>query len=179
MTELNLILKQYVKFEAKIQRYVSHFFRPDCSVCAGTCCHIDICREVLESPFLELLRKEYQAHAKFSSENGWLSETGCILTVGRPPACYEFLCNDIIETLPTPLHQSVFNVLSKLVSHIGKRAYRGKHIVEIINLKELDRVNLSNFDNRLKESMAAFDAIQSFNENNILSSRHRQHLSRI
>lgn len=179
MFEFNFILKQYAGFEAKIQRYDNNFSRPYCSVCAGTCCHIDICREALESPFLELLRKEYQALAKYSSENGWLSDTGCTLSVGRPPVCYEFLCSDIIDTQPTAIHQYVFSVLAKLVSHIGKRAYRDRHIVEIINIKELDRVNLSNFEKRLQESMSAFDAIRSFNENNFLSSNHLQSLNRI
>ena len=49
----------------------------------------------------------------------------------------------------------------------------------IINIKELDRANLSNFEKRLHESMSAFDAIRSFNENNFLSSNHLQSLNRI
>ncbi len=179
MSKLDFILKQYAAFETKIQRYTADFFRPYCSVCAAPCCHVDYCRETLESLFLELLRRKYQARAKFSGEHGWLSESGCILSVGRPPVCYEFLCNHMKRNQPTPIHQYVINVLSKLVSNVGKRAYRDRHIVEILNLKELNRVNLSNFENRLKESLDAFDAIQSFYENNFLSIQHMQSLNQI
>ena len=179
MSELKLILELYAEFEAKIQRYGGDFFHPHCSVCTEICCHVDICREALESPFLELLRKDNPMLAKFNGENGWLSDTGCTLSVGRPPVCYEFLCRDIIDTQPTASHQYVFSVLAKLVSHIGKRAHRGKHIVEIIHIKQLDRVNLSTFEKRLQESMDAFDAIRSFNENHFLSSNHLQRLNRI
>ena len=179
MFEFNFILKQYAEFEVKIQRYGNHFFRPYCSICACVCCHIDFCQEALESPFLELLRKEYQVPAKYSSEKGWLSDTGCTLSVGRPPVCYEFLCRDIIDIQPTVIHRYVFSVLSKLVSQVGKRAYKGRHIVEITNIKELDHVNHSNFKKRLQKSKSAFDAIRSFNVNNFLSSDHLQSLNRI
>ena len=168
MNQLDRITTLYADFETRVQKSISNFFGSNCSTCSSVCCKIDYCRETQESLFLSKLREEYQPTASYSDETGWLSETGCVLAFGRPPVCYEYLCGEILSAQPTHAHRFAVNVLSQLISHIGKRAYRGKHIVEIGEAEELQRIKLSAFERRLGKSKAAFLAIETFYENTSL-----------
>jgi hypothetical protein len=179
MNPLNRIITLYADFETRVQKCISGFFGSNCSACRSVCCKINYCRETRESLFLSKLCKEYQPVASYSDETGWLSETGCILTTGRPPVCYEYLCGGILSAQPTYIHRYAVNVLSQLISHVGKRAYRGRHIVEIGEDEELQCIKLSAFERRLGESEAAFRAIETFYENTFLSGREWGKLTKI
>ncbi len=179
MSDLNRIVSRYALFEAMVQAYINNYFRPYCSTCADVCCKPDFCRETLDSVFLTLLRQTSTPAVSYRKKKGWLTETGCILKVGRPPVCYEYLCDNILAAQPAGIHRYVDNVLSKLISHTGKRAYRGKHLVEILELSELKLIELSSFNNRLRESEAAFQAVRSYHEHNYLSAIHWKKLTTI
>jgi hypothetical protein len=179
MSELNRIILHYAVFEASVQKYIRNYFWPCCSTCADACCKPDFCQETLESIFLKFLREAYPPPASYSKQNGWLSETGCILKIGRPPVCYEYFCDEIMAVQPTGTHQYVVNVLSKLISHAGKRAYRGKHLVEILERKEIALVKFSYVEKRLQEAENAFQSIVSFHENDYLSALNWRGLSKI
>jgi hypothetical protein len=179
MNQLDCIIALYADFETRVQKSISNFFGSNCSACSGVCCKIDYCRETQESLFLSRLREEYQPAASYSDEAGWLSETGCVLTTGRPPVCYEYLCGEILSAQPTFTHRYAVNVFSQLISHVGKRAYRGQHIVEICEAEELQRIKLSAFERRLGESKAAFHVIEIFYENTFLSARDWGKLTKI
>ena len=179
MNQLDRIITLYADFETRVQKSISNFFGTNCCACNGVCCKIDYCRETRESLFLSKLREEYQPAASYSDETGWLTETGCVLTTGRPPVCYEYLCGEILSAQPTHTHRYAINVLSQLISHVVKRAYRGKHIVEIGEAEELQRIKLSAFERRLGESKAAFHAMETFYENTFLSVREWGKLTKI
>ncbi|UCH22315.1 MAG: hypothetical protein JSU83_03475 [Deltaproteobacteria bacterium] len=179
MSELNRMIAQYAVFETRVQRYIRNYFWPYCSTCADACCKPDFCQETLESIFLTFLREAYPPPASYSQENGWVSETGCILKIGRPPVCYEYLCDEIMAAQPTATYQYAVNVLSKLISHVGKRAHRGKHLVEILDRKEIAVVKFSYFENRLKEAETAFASVVSFHKNDNLSTLNWRDLEKI
>ncbi|MGD2270709.1 MAG: hypothetical protein PVI06_09945 [Desulfobacterales bacterium] len=179
MSALNFIISKYATFESKVQDYSSSYFRPYCSVCTDVCCKPEFCQETLDSPFLALVRATHKPAAPYSSDTGWLSETGCILTIGRPPVCYEFLCDEIMTSRSSAMHLYVDNVFSKLISHLGRRIYRGKHLVEIWEHKDLHRVKRSSFENRLMGSQAAFQVIRLFHEENRLPPQNLEVLRKI
>lgn len=169
MSELNCIISKYAAFESTVQDYTSAYFRPYCSVCTDVCCKPEFCQETLDSPFLACVRTTHEPAALYSRDAGWLSTTGCILSIGRPPVCYEFLCDEIMTSQSTAMHRYVVNVLAKLIAHLGRRVYKGKHLVEIWQREDLYRVKLSSFEDRLRESEAALRVIRWFHEDNLLS----------
>ncbi len=179
MNPLDRIVMLYADFETRVQKSISNLFGSNCCTCGGVCCNIDYCRETRESLFLARLREAYQPALSYSDETGWLSETGCVLTTGRPPVCYEYLCGEILSAQPTRTHRFTINVLSQLISHVGKRAYRGKHIVEIREAGELQRIKLSTLERRLGESKAAFQAIETFYANTFFSATDWDKLTKI
>jgi hypothetical protein len=179
MNQLDCIITLYADFETRVRKSISNLFGSSCSACSGVCCKIDYCRETRESLFLSKLCEEYQPAASYSNETGWLSETGCVLRAGRPPVCYEYLCGEILSVQPTHTHRYAVNVLSQLISHVGKRAYRGQHIVEICEAAELQRIKLSAIEHHLGESKAAFHAIETLYENTFLSARDWEKLTKI
>ena len=179
MNQLDRLITLYADFETRVQKSISSFFGSNCSGCSTVCCKIDYCRETRESPFLSRLHQNFQPDASYSNEIGWLSESGCVLTIGRPPVCYEYLCGEILSAQPTQSHRFVVNVLSQLISHVGKRVYRGKHIVEICEAEELQRIKLPVFKRHLVESKAAFQAIETFYEKTFFSARDWKKITKI
>jgi len=108
ISDLSRIVHSYAWFERKVQAVVKEFCAPYCTFCRGVCCSPDYCRESLESPFLCLVRETYPPRTGYSEADGWLTESGCALTVGRAPVCYEFLCDRILNA---DINQTAFYVL--------------------------------------------------------------------
>ena len=154
------ILKEYAAFECEVMAFTSEFLGPWCSNCEGVCCKTEYCRESLESSFLSLLISRYPPDIPFSGQYGWLTKTGCALAVGRPPVCYEFLCDRMLDAPPAPLHRYAMNVLSKLMSHVGRRAVGRSHLVEILDPSDLSAINPDSFGRRLTEARKAFKLVR-------------------
>jgi len=133
----------------------------------------------MESPFLSLLKNNFQQSTRFSTDAGWLAATGCTLFFGRPPVCYEFMCNTILDAQPTITHEYVAQILSKLISYIGKNAVGGSHIVEIMSEKKLQRIKITRFKKRLDEAKEAYLAVLFFLKHNFLKANSLQALSKI
>ena len=131
MDELEHILKAYAEFEAEVGAFSSELWSQWCSNCREVCCKPVYCRETLESPFLLLLSKNHSPEVFYSTRKAWLNEAGCKLSVGRPPVCYEFLCSNILEAQQPGMHRYAMIVLSKLMSHIGKRALGSRHLIAL------------------------------------------------
>jgi hypothetical protein len=53
-------------------------------------------------------------------------------------------------------------VLSKLISHIGKRALGSRHLIEVMDPADLKKIRYSRFEKRLSEARNAFDVVQLF-----------------
>jgi len=161
--ELRQILEEYAALETEVRQQIADFCAPHCSVCELVCCHPEFCRENIDSPFLNLLSSKILRNAAYNAERGWLTSTGCALSTGRPPVCYQFNCNKIIDALPDDQHRYLFRVLSELVPFIGKRSLGSRHLVEIMDLAQLKKVSLNRFGRRLNDAREALHVIQSFN----------------
>ncbi len=168
---LNAFFREYGTFERDVRCFSDDLFNRICSSCKTPCCKTEICYESIESPFLSSLRKIFPPLVSFSETNGWLTESGCVLQAGRPPVCHEFLCNTIMDELPTSLHKSVIMVLSQLMTHIGKNALGRRHLVEIMSEDRLKKMNLSRIRNRLTDARLSFKEIQGFFSGCRLNSR--------
>ena len=162
MDELDRILKAYATFESEVRIFSSELWFPWCSNCRKVCCKAVYCRETIETPFLFLLLKKNSHQVSNNTQTGWLSETGCNLSIGRPPVCYEFLCNNILDAQQTEMHRYAMIVLSKLISYIGKKALGSRHLIEVMDPVDLKKVRYSRFEKRLLEARNAFDVIQLF-----------------
>jgi hypothetical protein len=162
MTELEHILKAYGKFESEVRVFSSELWVQWCSNCSEVCCKALYCRETFESPFLFLLLNKYSHQLDNHTQKAWLSEAGCKLSIGRPPVCYEFLCANILDAQQTGMHRYAMIVLSKLVSHIGKKALGSRHLIEVMDPAGLKKIRYSRFEKRLSEARNAFDVVQLF-----------------
>jgi hypothetical protein len=101
-------------------------------------------------------------NAVYGSGRGWLTETGCALPVGRPPVCYQFLCDTVLSMRPEPDFRYALTIISNLVNHVGKKARGRKHIVELQEPSELDSLNSTRFEKQLNEAEKAFKLVRSF-----------------
>ncbi len=161
MQELEQVLKDYAAFEAEVRVFSSGLWFQWCSNCRQVCCKSVYCRETIESPFLYLLLQKHSHHISFNTQKDWLSQTGCKLSVGRPPVCYEFLCGNILDGQQTGMQRYAMIILSKLISHIGKRALGPRHLIEVMDPDDLKKIRYSRFQKRLSEARNAFEAVQS------------------
>ena len=162
MAKLDHILKAYATFESEVRVFSTQLWFQWCSNCRVVCCKAVYCRETVESPFLFLMLQKYSQRVFTSPQKTWLSETGCKLLIGRPPVCYEFLCGKILDAQQTEMHRYAMRVLSKLISHIGKKAIGSKHLIEIMDPADLKKVRYSRFEKRLSEARNAFDVVKLF-----------------
>jgi hypothetical protein len=156
------ILKEYAAFETEVRQQIADICAPHCSVCKRVCCRPEYCRESIDSIFLTFLSSNTMQNTAYNDRCGWLAPTGCALTAGRPPVCYQFNCQKIWDALPDDTHRYLLGVLSELVPHVGKRALGSRHLVEIMDVTALERVDIDRFRKRLTEARNALKAIQSF-----------------
>jgi hypothetical protein len=161
MSRLDHILKEYAAFETEVIAFTSELLMPWCCNCRGGCCKAEYCRESLDSSFLSLLLSKYPPQTTFSTREGWLTETGCALAVGRPPVCYEFLCDRVLDARPALSYRYAMDILSRLILHIGQKAVGRSHLVEILDPSELSAININTFGQRLTEARQAFQVISS------------------
>jgi hypothetical protein len=162
-TVLSKMIKEYMAFETIVRLQITVICAPHCSNCRTLCCGPDYCRENIDSPFLRAISSKNQLPKAFCPEHGWLTPAGCALTSGRPPVCYQFNCDTILDALPGELARYLIRVLSNLIPYIGRRALGNRHLVEIMDPVQLNRVKLERFGRRLGEARRALQIIQSFN----------------
>jgi len=162
MNSISKIIEDYAAFEAEVRAYSTKIYFNHCSACKGACCKPEYCDESLTSPFLGLLRQHFVPEVVYDAERGWLTETGCALPVGRPPVCYQFLCDTILSMRPATDFRYAISILCNLVNHIGKKARGRKHVVELQESSELKRINFTRFGKQLNEADKAFKRVRSF-----------------
>lgn len=179
MADLDILLREYAQFEENLRRAMTGRCAQHCCACTRVCCREDFCRETIESPFLSLLRQKFPPPAAYSSQNGWLTPTGCALSIGRAPVCYHFLCSDILVSQPAPIDGYLLEILADLVNHIGKNALDRRHLVEIMNPDDLYRVKLARFKKKLTEAQTALNIVVDFFDHGHLDAGDIAKLSRI
>jgi len=158
-SEFNDMLKAYVELEGEVREYISGLFSGTCALCTSTCCTPDICEESLDSAFLKSVRSVYEPDAIFCDRYGWLTERGCALKCGRPPVCYGFFCNEIVDSL-SERERDIIRVLGRIISWVGEKAYGGKHIVEIMDSEDLKKLNLERILKRIKVGHTALNGVE-------------------
>jgi hypothetical protein len=168
MSELDRIIDKYINFEKNVRVMTDTICGPHCAHCDKVCCKPDFCRETIESPFLSHLLEKYPPPTTYSTESGWLTDTGCGLFIGRPPVCYEFLCENILASQQSEFDCYIMKILSALMTHIGKNAAGRRHLVELLHKDDLHRMRPLRFEKKLQEAQAAFGVVAAYLEKNSL-----------
>lgn len=175
-SKLKHLLEEYAELERDVQELVSAQCREVCALCTACCCRADLCEEALDSPFL---RAVHDRNELDSDRYGFLTETGCALELGRPPVCYEFFCNELLEAQPDALHRNVLKILGRLPAYAGENAHGDAHLVEIMQEEELEHLAFHRLEKQLQNAREALDCIRSFYDEGTLPEHSRKVLSRI
>lgn len=179
MNTLSKIMEKYAAFEAEVNSYAVTIYLNHCSTCKGICCKPEYCEESITSPFLCRLRQHFVPDAACDSARGWLTQTGCALSVGRPPVCHQYLCDTILSMQPAADFHYALSIFSTLVNHIGKKALGRKHIVELQEASGLKRINFTRFEKHLNEAENAFKRMRSFLDGDVAKLDYLQDLKKI
>jgi hypothetical protein len=157
MKEVDRLVDRYGRFEKRVRRWTEVWCRSFCSNCGHVCCRSHYCDETRQSAFLARVAGCFSRGSVFNHASGWLRETGCNLVAGRPPVCYEFLCRSISEAVSyDSRHRHALLVTSMVITHVGKKAINGRHLVEATQTADLKRIRLERFLTRLEEAETAF-----------------------
>ena len=162
MSELDDIIEKYLSFEKDVRLMMDSVCAGHCSCCDKLCCNQEYCRETIESPFLSYILENYLPSTNYDTESGWLTDSGCRLFIGRPSVCYEFLCEDILASQKSEFDRYIFKILSALMTHTGKNAAGGRHMVELLHQDDLHRMRLLRFEKKLQEARAAFSIVAAY-----------------
>ena len=155
------IVEAYGAFENQVRRWTENQCRPFCTSCRAVCCRAHFCDESRQSVFLARVIERWSSRSVYDPATGWLTRTGCGLSAGRPPVCYEFLCRGITLGLATnPLRHHALLAASMLMTHVGRRAVGHRHLVTLVRHRDLERVRPGRLLARLEEAHAAFAVIE-------------------
>ena len=150
------MIQRYGEFEQRVRQQMEQRCHPACSICRHVCCRPHFCAETRESAFLTQVARRFSPRTVFDKKCGWLSPKGCTLVAGRPPVCYEFLCSDIPDAVSADSHRRwAMLALSMLVTHLGRRVFGSRHLVEATDASGLNRMHGKRFTARLNEAEAA------------------------
>ncbi len=177
-TPLQAVLKDYGSLETEVQETVTDLFGEICALCTSPCCTPDICEESCDSAFLRALRASSQPDVTFCERFGWLSERGCMLQCGRPPVCYGFFCNEIVNSLSGHDRETI-RVLGRLVSWVGERAIGSQHLVEPTDDSALSRVKIDRVISRVDIAREALRGVRSALLDGSVSEESRRAMRRI
>ncbi|MDF7800778.1 hypothetical protein P4C99_14985 [Pontiellaceae bacterium B1224] len=157
------MLNAYAELEHSIRNLMTELFSETCGMCTACCCRADICEEATGSAFLSLLlKKQGLSERDMDEKYGWLDLHGCSLEYGRPPICYAYYCDQLLSRLPDDETRFSARILGNLMQHIGENALGGWHLVEIMDSKDLEKLDYPTLFQRLEESQAAFHVIEGF-----------------
>jgi len=153
-------LKAYIEFEIRLREMMITVCGNMCGMCTACCCRADICEEARDSAFLQLLLKRQGfTEFDFDDQYGWLEHQGCRLEYGRPPVCYEYFCDELLEAMPDERFQELMRRAGKLIDLIGQNALGEIHLTEIRNPADLEKVSVERLFQRLEEAKAALAEI--------------------
>ncbi len=171
---INDILKPYAELEISIQQLMAELFSETCGMCTACCCRADICEEATGSAFLsKLLKKQGLSASDMDDRFGWLDLHGCSLEYGRPPICYIYFCDELLARLPDDESRHTAKTLGRLMNHIGQNAIDGRHLVEIMNAADLEKVDSPLLFRRMEDAQAAFEVIEEYVQTGRLSASGR------
>jgi hypothetical protein len=148
---------EYSSLEIKVKQLLIKISYPFCTECKACCCREDICSESFNSDWLRIIRSLYdERNSQYDDKKGWLSSYGCKLTAGRPPVCYEYFCDKIIEATPNEKYFRSLKSISKLPSFIGEKALGNSHLVTLSHNEIESRIKISRLRNRIQRGLDKF-----------------------
>ena len=138
---LTNLFEHYVDLETQIRNLTAPFSRQYCQGCSGACCREAICKESVESPFLSTL-VGMQA-IRYDPARGWQSTAGCRLEFGRPLVCYEYFCEEVLES-ENFQDACIQEFIRRFVS-IGSKAHGNTHLLcisdlDILTPRKIDKI---------------------------------------
>lgn len=149
---------QYYFIEKKIQKSISSICAVFCNKCDTLCCREDICRESIDSYWLNLV---WQTHdhdiSNYDKRKGWLTSNGCQLFAGRPPVCYEYFCNKIRNALKNGPYKQYLKEISSLINVAGKNALGNKHLVTLSKEQILYKVDFKRLISKFSICLHLYD----------------------
>lgn len=149
--ELSILIKNYIILEQLINTYIRRITKHYCFNCSKTCCREDICRETIDSVFLQLLIEKQ--NLQYDTENGWMSPKGCRLNYGRPLICYEFFCVKIIRS--NIFKNSGVENLIKMFGSVGQRVYGSQHLICIPSIEKLSKKKIKKINGNIVKMVKA------------------------
>lgn len=157
--DLDHAVKVYAAFEQTVRQWTDGRCGPFCKTCRAVCCRAHFCDETRQSAFLARVAAHASPQSDYHAATGWLTPAGCGLKAGRPPVCYEFLCLRITTALDgDPLKRHALLAASMLMTHVGRRALGGRHLVTLTRRRDLARIRVERLMDRLDEAGAALAA---------------------
>lgn len=162
---LSQILWRYAALEREVQNLINACCSGACSLCTSCCCRPDLCEEAFESVFLRSLHGQDRSSILFTERYGWRTENGCSLPLGRPPVCYEFFCDDLLDGQPDDARRYMLRVLGKLLMHVGEGTRGTPPLADIRDEAELNRIDVSRFKERANAARSALEHVRFFIDN--------------
>ncbi len=156
---LSPLIADYIILESRVQRLMAARCRDHCARCTAVCCRIDFCRESLESPFLQRVRRQAPRRPAWDPRQGWLGANGCRLPAGRPPVCYAYYCKTISAAQATAADRHALDALARLMTFVGRRARGSSHLVE---LSDLGMLNVRRLAQQMKTAETALGQLQRY-----------------
>ena len=146
-------IRDYQSLEQKVSQLVVSVCRPFCSTCSNCCCKTDFCSEAFDSYWLEMTWKLWGYNrSQYDDSIGWLLSDGCRLAAGRPPVCYEYLCNKIIDGIPNDTLYHLKEVSMQL-SSAGKKALGNRHLITLTSEQIMTRMNIRKLRRQITNSL--------------------------
>jgi hypothetical protein len=178
MNSIEDILEPYAELEKSVRSLMTELFSESCGMCTACCCRTDICEETVGSAFLsKLLTKQDLSGDDMDDRIGWLDLHGCSLEYGKPPICYDYYCDQLLSRLPDDEARFSARILGKLMDYVGKDALGSWHLVEIMDVNDLDKVSVDTLSRRLDEAVVAFEAIEEYMQSGRLTASNHHALS--
>lgn len=161
---LSQIIWRYAALEREVQNQIRSRCSAACSACSSCCCRADLCEESFQSSFLMILHGQKPDSPYFSDRYGWRTENGCSLGLGRPPVCYEYFCDEVLRCQPDDGTRFVLKLLGKLLDYVGSHALGSRHLVEITDEEDLNRIHLDAFKAKVGTARSVLEHVRFFFE---------------
>jgi hypothetical protein len=158
-------VSRYTFLEKRVQTLMGHCCGPICAVCTSTCCRPDICEETQDSLFLRLLRHHICPQTVFDDRYGWLDINGCVLPCARPPVCYEFFCDELLQDARLPIAPELLLAAGHIPSFTGRQALGQRHLVDLQTVEEMQRVQIPRLLARIDQAEQVLAALESPDDN--------------
>jgi len=155
--EIVPLLDQYKVAEQSIQTLIGPISHGLCLECGGNCCQEAICRESIQSPFLNVLIQ--MQNLAYNDSYGWLADSGCRLRYGRPQVCYSYFCQEVMDKQPD-LSQRIDGVIRAFTAS-GDHALGGSHLISVENLDELSLHKISKIIDKMNQVFHMIASTQS------------------